>query len=133
MFLKSLNYKIWGGMLSAVLLGASLCCLAVLISSDVEVRVLNFVVLILGASSGWLAGTLMSPYTTNEEKVFPKYAGTVSAFGSGYLVSKLDKVLGQVLEPANLLVAIPAFRVASGLSAFIIATIITYIFRVYAD
>ena len=67
-----------------------------------------------------------------EAKAFPRYAAAVSAFASGYLVSKLDRVLEQLLKPEFLFSPVAGFRLLAGLSGFATAAIITYVYRTYA-
>jgi hypothetical protein len=78
------------------------------------VRALNIAVLVFGASTGWLAGILLSPYDPKEERAFPRYAAAASAFASGYLVSKVDRVLEDLLKPEFLFSSVAGFRLLAG-------------------
>jgi hypothetical protein len=128
-----MNYKIIAGTISAPLLGASLIALAFFIGDGREARAVNLVILVLGGSLGWLAGVIVSPYDKSENKVFPKYVAAVSTFASGYLVSKADRVLDALLKPEFIASATGAFRICGGISAIVVAMLITYIYRAYAD
>jgi hypothetical protein len=46
---------------------------------------------VLGVAIGWLAGTLISPYGS-EAKQFATFGKVVSAFVTGFLVSKVDSI-----------------------------------------
>jgi NADH:ubiquinone oxidoreductase subunit 6 (subunit J) len=48
---------------------------------------------VLGAAVGWCAGMLIAPYPDEVER-FAKFSKTVSAFVTGYLVSKVETVWG---------------------------------------
>lgn len=127
-----MNYKIIASTISAVALGTALLILCLLVGQGGEVRTLNFAVVVFGASTGWLAGILLSPYDPKEAGTFPRYAAAASAFASGYVVSKADRVLEELLKPEFLFSAVVGFRVLAGVSAFAIALIITYVYRAYA-
>ena len=128
-----MNYKIIASTVSAAALGVGLVALCFLVGQGSEVRALNIAVVVFGASTGWLAGILLSPYDPREARAFPRYAAAASAFASGYLVSKLDRVLEELLEPGFLFSPVPAFRLLAGLSGFATAAFITYVYRSYAD
>lgn len=128
-----MNYKIIASTVSAAALGMGLVTLCFRVGQGSEVRALNIAVVVFGASTGWLAGILLSPYDPRESRAFPRYAAAASAFASGYLVSKLDRVLEELLKPEFLFSPVPAFRLLAGLSGFATAAIITYVYRTYAD
>ena len=56
-------------------------------------RILNYFVLLLGALCGWALGIFSSPYSASEEKKFGSIAQAISAFISGYALSKFDRFL----------------------------------------
>jgi hypothetical protein len=128
-----LNYKIQAGTASAAVLALSLCILAYIIGDDTQAKALNFTVLIFSATIGWLTGIIVSPYDPKEAKAFPKYMGAVSAFASGYLLSKVDVVFTELVKPELILSTTAGFRILAGISAWGIAVIFTYIYRTYAD
>ncbi|HEX7928445.1 MAG TPA: hypothetical protein VF678_12700 [bacterium] len=129
-----MNYKIWGAVFSSAALGTSLCILALIIGDTVVEKALNFTVLASTASAGWLIGVFLSPYGKTEATKFPVYAGAVSTFASGYLVSKVDRLLEKWLQPEALAAITPliGFRVLGGLTALFVAIVITYAMRSYA-
>jgi hypothetical protein len=53
----------------------------------------GFLVILVGALLGWAAGMFFSPYTVTERSNFVSISQAVSAFVSGYLLSKLDRFL----------------------------------------
>ena len=128
-----MNYKIIASTVSAAALGIGLVVLCFLVGQGSEVRALNIAVVVFGASTGWLAGILVSPYDPKESRAFPRYAAAASAFASGYLVSKLDRVLDELLKPEFLFLPLVGFRLLAGLSGFAMAAIITYVYRNYAE
>lgn len=85
--------------------------------------------LVLGASSGWLIGTVASPYDRSEKDEFRLYARAFLTFVSGYAASQIKEVLK--LLSARLSDPVSQFRVVGTASAFIIALLVTFIFRRY--
>jgi hypothetical protein len=53
--------------------------------------------MLLGAVMGWPSGMYFSPYSDNEKKSFVSAGQAASAFVSGYLLSKLDRLLERAL------------------------------------
>ena len=91
----------------------------------------NITVLIgvLGVVCGWLAGALSSPSNPNEADKFNKYAGIVSGFISGYLLSKIDGFLSTIFS--NLLNPLFATRVIIFVVTFVTGILMMYSFRAY--
>jgi hypothetical protein len=92
---------------------------------------LNLTIVLASVCVGWLLGTFISPETTSEQSRFMTYGKAVSAFVSGYLVSKLDKVVEMILSPQTLAVPVASFRLAASVAAVISALLVTYILRAY--
>lgn len=92
---------------------------------------LNLAIILASVCSGWLLGTFISPKSEPEKQSFMTYGKAVSAFVSGYLVSKLDKVIEKILSPDTLAVPVVAFRLAGSIAAVISAVLVTYMIRAY--
>jgi hypothetical protein len=60
-------------------------------------KLANVLILLIGALSGWLVGMFFSPYSAKESERFASIGQTISAFISGYLVSKLDRFFEKTL------------------------------------
>jgi hypothetical protein len=95
---------------------------------------LTVVVGILGATCGWLIGFLASPANSKEVATFSAYAGIISSFVSGYLVSKLDPVITEFIN-SKLVFSNQIFtiRIMVFVTCFISATLIMYMYRAYLD
>jgi hypothetical protein len=88
----------------------------------------------LGVAVGWLIGLLASPYGADEEKRFSRYAATVSAFLSGYALSKIEPTLTFILADGKLVTQqLYGVRVMVFLICLIAASITMYVFRIYTD
>ncbi|MEI7870390.1 MAG: hypothetical protein WCI11_21140 [Candidatus Methylumidiphilus sp.] len=92
---------------------------------------INATIMILGLSLGWLCGTFMTPYNKTESEYVSSFTKAVSVFVSGYMVGKVDRVVEHILNPTFLISTVPAFRIMSFVASFIIALMLTYIFRQY--
>lgn len=75
-----------------VVLFAALLKIAPDMTKDGNV-VLNYFSILLGALCGWALGIFYSPYNPEEEKRFLSIGRTISAFVSGYAVSKFDRLI----------------------------------------
>lgn len=127
-----MNYKIVGSTAVATAILGVIVALCFIVGDGAEVRALHFAVLGASTSLGWLTGVLVSPYDPREAREFPKHLTSISAFVSGYLVSKIDRVLEHMLSPELLLSTVAGFRALAGVCGFTVAVLVTYIYRAYA-
>ncbi|HKV24660.1 MAG TPA: hypothetical protein VJN93_08730 [Candidatus Acidoferrum sp.] len=126
--MTSKKIKLAGSFFFAVVVGAILLCL--LVSRK---DLLAWLATSLGLAAGWGAGILFAPYQSEQER-FKEYAKVISAFLSGYLVSKLDHLIelwfnveyGPLVLRPNF-----AFRMMVGITAFLLAAVSTYVARKY--
>jgi hypothetical protein len=115
-----------------VILLAALFILSFYVGDTATDFALNHTALVFGASTGWVTGIIVTPYTEKEKGQFTSLAKTVAAFSSGYLVGKIDPIMVALLEPEYVLDTVHGFRLIAGLSAFTLATTITFVYRQYA-
>lgn len=92
---------------------------------------LNLALLIASGTVGWLVGILISPDSEKEASKFSAYSKAIATFVSGYLVSKVDKVIEKIFDPSFLFQPIPGYRLVSCIAGFTIALLVTFIVRVY--
>ena len=92
---------------------------------------LSAIVAVTGLTLGWLLGFLASPYTTAEEKRFARYAATISAFFSGYLLSKIEPWLTAVVEAGKGGNRVIAARVLIFVGCATVGAISMYVYRLY--
>lgn len=52
---------------------------------------------LVGAMFGWLIGVLVAPFSATEERRFSEIGRVASSFITGYLLSKLDPVIGHMM------------------------------------
>lgn len=79
--------------LFAIAFGLVIGWLCFAIDADPLQRILNALIAILGGLLGWALGMFFAPYNKEEESRFSTIGQTVSAFVTGYVISKLDRFL----------------------------------------
>src|SRR5687768_2331590 len=87
----------------------------------------SFLVGLAGMAVGHVLGFFASPYNQGEKAAFSEYGKAIGAFVSGFLLSKLEKLLEVVTDPVNHPVS--GARALIFLIAMATATISTYVFR----
>jgi hypothetical protein len=92
----------------------------------------SFLVGLAGMAVGHILGFFASPYNQGEKTAFSEYGKAVAAFMTGFLLSKLDKLLGIVADP-DTLGSHPIYgaRALIFIIAMATATITTYVFRTH--
>jgi hypothetical protein len=126
-----MNPKLKAAIASAAVLDLTLIGASLATGTGIEARAMNLAILALASGAGWLIGTIISPYDSKEEAAFSNYSKAVSAFASGYLVAKIDKIVEHVFSPEFLATPDAAFRMILFLGGFIIAVLITFVARRY--
>jgi hypothetical protein len=81
----------------AFLFGAGIVWLASALGKKDNTRSINFLICLLGALIGWVIGILATPLDMAETSRFLTLGQAISAFVSGYLVSKLDRFFEKAL------------------------------------
>jgi hypothetical protein len=100
--------------------------------SDQSARSANRLAALLGALCGWIIGTFFSPFSDAERNQFATISSVVSAFLSGYVVSKVDRFVEGKLFPVGPETRDSWARVGLFASAFLLAAITVFVFRLYA-
>lgn len=127
-----MNWKIIGSSLAALALFTGLATLSFFVGDTSVATAINLTVIVFGASAGWVIGIVVSPYSSTEQARFTALSKAVAAFGSGYLVGKVDNLIEKLLDPALALETVHGFRILAGLSAFLLSMLVTFVYRQYA-
>jgi hypothetical protein len=92
----------------------------------------SFLVGMAGTVVGNMLGFFASPYNKDEKAKFSEYGKAIAAFVTGFLLSKLDKLLGIVADP-EALGNHPVYgaRALIFIITMATATISTYVFRMH--
>jgi hypothetical protein len=88
-----------------------------------------------GLAAGWAAGFLLAPYESEQQR-FREYIKFISAFVSGYLVSKIDRLFDLWFDPEHgplLLHSMVAHRMLICATSFVMAAVTTYVARKYVS
>lgn len=116
---------------SVVILWIALIWLAYQLGLEDNTYLLNWLICLLGVVIGWGVGFITSPSSDNESERFSGMTKTVSAFLSGYILSKLDPVIESLLESNQIFQELFWVRMAFFLIAFFSTMIIVFINRMY--
>ncbi|WP_150747532.1 hypothetical protein [Pseudomonas fluorescens] len=127
-----MNKKIIGSTISGIVLLLALFIISFCVGDTKYATALNLTVLVFGAANGWLIGIVISPYSDTEQARFTSLSKAVVAFGSGYLVGKIDMLIEKLLDPTLVLESVHGFRLLAGLSVFALVMILTFVYRQYA-
>jgi hypothetical protein len=99
---------------------------------DQASRSANRLIAAIGALCGWIIGIAFAPFSDTEKSHFASIASTVSAFLSGYVVSKVDRFIEGVLFPIGDATRESWTRVGLFTGALLLAAITVFINRLYA-
>ncbi|WP_150635230.1 hypothetical protein [Pseudomonas fluorescens] len=92
----------------------------------------NRLVALIGALCGWIIGVAFAPFSATEQIQFQAISSVVSAFLSGYVVSKLDRYLEGVLFPIGIETRNAWDRVGLFVGALLLVATTVFINRLYA-
>ncbi len=108
------------------------CCFVV--GKSKTACAMNIAILVFGSASGWLVGTIFSPYDKVEGEAFEKYGKAVYAFISGYLLSKLDKLTVRIFDP-DFFFSSPGvrFHAIILLTSVLLTMLMTFVLRKYGQ
>lgn len=96
-----------------------------------ESRSANRLVAMLGALCGWIIGMAFAPFSDPEKIQFAAISSVVSAFLSGYIVSKADRFIEGILFPVNAASRESWTRVGLFTAALLLASVTVFIYRQY--
>jgi hypothetical protein len=105
--------------------------LALWISSDLEDRSITWLVQLAGMAAGGFFGFLASPKAPREEAAFLTVAKAISAFLSGYALSKIDHFIDIVFQGTTWKEKLLVARLLIFFISLIISVMIGYSFRAY--
>lgn len=92
----------------------------------------NRLVALIGALCGWIIGIAFAPFSSAEHTQFIAISSVISAFLSGYVVSKLDRYLEGVLFPVGVETRNSWARVGLFTVTLLLAATTVFINRLYA-
>jgi hypothetical protein len=128
---KTSNYNLLATGVSGAIVGTALIVMAYLVGEDRSVYPTTYIICICGYIFGWIVALISTPMNkTDEDKIgrFTKMAGT---FLTGYLLSKFDKILETILDPAQVLASITGVRILLFICCFGLTFIMVYYYREY--
>lgn len=94
-------------------------------------QVFNALLAMLGALLGWTLGMFFAPYTDKEAERFSSIGQAVSAFVSGYVISKIDRFLEATMFEGEIPVTITWIRVALLFCSMLLVMLTVFSNRAY--
>ena len=131
-FLKEKQWKLIIANIAVFILGFILFYLVFSIGESKKDFNINLLVSCIGSILGWVTGVLISPYGADEERQFSNYTKIISAFISGYLVSKIDRIFEDIIKNDLYLQYLFLCRVFLFVSFFFLSILLVYMNRRYA-
>jgi len=118
-------------MIGAIGCAAAIIWIAILLGRKDDTVPVNLLLCILGGLTGWIVGILATPLDSNETAHFLTLGQAVSAFASGYLVSKLDRFFEKTLYANEAPNASAWNRVGLFAVSFLLILIVVFLNRTY--
>jgi hypothetical protein len=127
------NLGLWIGFSFAGLcvLGILYAALATKTPPDMSPRQLNLVILIAGGLVGWIVGMLITPVSPKEQAVFSDAGKALSAFVTGYLVAKIDRIFDVAMKQDGNVNGLFVGRLLMFISMFALGVLATFVWRSY--
>jgi|SRR5689334_19182258 len=124
-------YNLLATVLSGIIIGSALIFFAYKVGTGKDVYPITFLICIFGYILGWIIALISTPMSKNDEDGISKFSKVVGTFISGYLLSKLDKVLEAIFNPASLFTTIAGPRLLLFACCFGLTFILVFYYRRY--
>lgn len=115
----------------AFLLGGVIVWLAYWFGQSDQTYPLNFLLCVIGVLLGWILGILASPLSGPESAKFVTLGQAISAFATGYLVSKVDRFFEVVMYAGDGLRGSAWIRFGLFIASLLLFMIIVFVNRSY--
>src|SRR5262245_43719801 len=117
----------------ALLFGALLVYLCIVLGRDEAAVGLNLLVALLGALTGWALGMFFSPIDARDARRLQFVGKTVGAFISGYLLAKIDPFLAEQVKVATETPSkVNWIRVGICAASMLLGTVVVFVNRAYS-
>ncbi|MEO6561610.1 MAG: hypothetical protein ABIN99_00990 [Nitrosospira sp.] len=116
----------------AIAFGIIIVWLCFRVSDEPQNQIFNLLLAMIGALLGWALGMFFAPYDEKETARFSSIGQSVSAFASGYVLSKLDRFLEVSMFASDKLpITITWVRIGLLFSALLVAMLLVFSNRAY--
>lgn len=129
-FIKKFNYKVISTAVFAFFFAGILVYLIIRSESETD-QLMTFILCTAGCVLGWLVGIVTTPYGAEDKDKITNFSKMAGTFISGYLLSKVNKILDDLMAPNKILSTLAGPRFVLFLSFFIITYITVFVFRIY--
>lgn len=128
---RKTNYNLRATMISGVVVGLALIILAYLVGPGHDQYPITYIICISGYILGWIVAIISTPMNEIDKDKIGRFTGLVGSFLSGYLLSKLDKVIEEILNPDQIFTYLIGARVLLFICCFGITFILVFYYRQY--
>lgn len=125
------HYNLLATAVSGVVVGSGLILLAYLVGDDRAVYPVTYLICISGYITGWIVALVSTPMNKTDEAKIGRFTRMAGTFLTGYLLSKLDRIFEQLLDPAVLFTTLSGVRVLLFICCFGLTFIMVYYYREY--
>jgi len=125
------NYKVWSTLLFAIIFATALLYFSYQRHHKWDELWTTYILCVCGCIFGWLIGIITTPYDDRDANKLSKFSTMAGTFISGYLLSKIDGLIGKVLDPKTFFDSFTGLRVMLFISFFLLTWIVVFVFRVY--
>jgi hypothetical protein len=115
---------------SSIICGTAILIFGYIISPSCKDIAITYTVILLGILLGWLVGMITTPYDHRDGSKIIKFSTLIGTFISGFLLSKLDKVVDVILSN-GVQSELMGMRLLLFACSFILVWIVVFIYRVY--
>jgi uncharacterized membrane protein YeaQ/YmgE (transglycosylase-associated protein family) len=127
---KPHNYNLLATVISGVIIGAALIVLAYIVGPDRSVYPITYLICICGYLLGWIVAIVSTPMNKRDEDGLGKFTKMIGTFLGGYVLSKCDKLIENLVDPSQATPMIGA-RVILFICCFALTFILVFYYREY--
>lgn len=125
------NYSLTATIVSGIVVGLSLIYLAYRVGPEPNEYPITYIICICGYIIGWIVAIISTPMNEIDRDKIGRFTGLIGTFISGYLLSKLDKILERIFDPAVIFSELTGARVLLFICCFGITFILVFYYRQY--
>jgi uncharacterized membrane protein len=125
------NYNLLATAVSGAIVGTALIVMAYLVGEDRSIYPTTYIICICGYILGWIVAIISTPMNKTDEDKIGRFTKITGTFLTGYLLSKFDKILENILDPVKVFSSIAGVRILLFICCFGLTFIMVYYYREY--
>jgi hypothetical protein len=128
---KKPGYNLLATVVSGFIIGTALIVLAYIVNPDKAVYPITYLICICGYILGWVTAIISTPMNKKDEDGIGKFTKMIGTFLSGYILSKSDKLIENLVDPAQIFVPLTGARLLLFVCCFGLTFILVFYYREY--